>query len=98
MSRLAVPFPVKSFMDALERAGATVAPDAPADAVGEWWLDVACAGRTSNVGWRPDRGFGLYLSDEEAYGAKPDEIQADPQRAADLVLGMLRSGMSGPSA
>ena len=55
--------------------------DRPADAQGEWWLDVARDGFRSSVAWRPDRGFGVFTS-PPGFGERPDEIYGPPALAA----------------
>ena len=62
--------------------GASASIDAPVDPAGEWFLDIEIDGYSANVAWRADRGFGLYASDAEGYGAGPDEIFRDPGLAA----------------
>lgn len=86
-----VPGPVSSLAEALGKAGATVGFDAPAAADGEWWIDVRSGDRTTQVSWQGDRGFGVFLGDDGAYGAKPDELHGDPPRAAERLLQVLET-------
>ena len=60
--------------------------DAPADPAGEWFFDLEFDGYAANVAWRADRGFGIYVSDAEGYGAGPDEIFRDACLAARRLL------------
>lgn len=56
--------------------------DRPDDPAGEWWIDLAWSGFSTTIAWRPDRGFGLFTSDDEGYGAGPDEIYREAALAA----------------
>ncbi|TWB12841.1 helix-turn-helix protein [Nitrospirillum amazonense] len=71
--------------------GTTVSFDAPHEATGSWWIDIARDPYAATVLWRPGFGFGLFSSPNEGYGEKPDERYAEPQmaarRVAQLALG-----------
>lgn len=57
---------------------------------GEWWLDVCGEYGQATVCYQSDKGFGLYHNgDVGALGAKPDEVQADPEVAARRTLEIL---------
>jgi hypothetical protein len=60
---------------------ASVEIDRPADPQGEWWLDIACKDFQCNVAWRPDHGFGVFIS-KLGYADRPDEVY----RSVDLVV------------
>ncbi len=80
---LDLPEPVVEFCKCLAEVipDVEVEIDRPANARGEWWLDVACDGFHSSVAWRPDHGFGVFTS-PPGFGEKPDEIYRPPALAA----------------
>ena len=57
---------------------AIVTVDSPREPKGEYWLDVSRQKFHSTVSWRPKVGFGIFVSDEESYGERPDELYARP--------------------
>lgn len=60
--------------------------DEPSDPAGEWWIDFSIKGIAVNVAWRPNKGFGIYVSDENAYGTGPDEVYRSPKVAARRLM------------
>jgi len=66
----------------LDAADVSFAIDAPADVTGEWWVDVSFEGYSTTFAWREDRGFGIFTSEDDAYGARPDELYREPALAA----------------
>lgn len=56
--------------------------DEPLHADGEWWIDLAFEGFSTNVIWQIDCGFGIFTSDDDAYGTRPDELYPEPELAA----------------
>lgn len=60
--------------------------DEPSDPAGEWWIDFSIKGVEVNVAWRPNKGFGIYTSDENAYGTGPDEVYRSPELAARRLM------------
>src|SRR5690349_1364518 len=77
---------VKALIDALGNPRAKWAVDAPDDPNGEWWIDISLDDFKTTVAWKPDRGFGIYVSDDHAFGARPDEIYREAELAAKRVL------------
>lgn len=59
--------------------------DAPADPNGEWWVDLSLGDFSTNVAWRSSRGFGIFTSDKDAYGDRPDETYREPEQAAKRI-------------
>ncbi|PKL77051.1 MAG: hypothetical protein CVV27_07075, partial [Candidatus Melainabacteria bacterium HGW-Melainabacteria-1] len=49
---------------------------------GTSWLDVEACGKSVTIEWRPSRGFGLHLADEEddLFGSGPKEIYRSQER------------------
>jgi len=62
-----------------ECEGATVSVDTPRDPKGEYWLDVSVERFRTSVSWRPNIGFGVYVSDSGGYGERPDETYVRPE-------------------
>lgn len=77
---------------------AKVEVDAPAASDGVWWYDVTIQGKTDQVGWWPERGYGLYTSDDVGYGENPDVFETDPEAAARCLVGLLAKQAGEPSA
>ena len=77
------PQPIVDFTALLEaiEPSVQVSVDAPDLLEGEFFLDVAFAGFATEVSYRSEVGFGLFVSDGE-FGQKPDEIFKSPQKAA----------------
>lgn len=76
---------IESLIDCLSSLNITYEVDAPLDHSGEWWIDLSFDNFSTTVAWRSDRGFGIFTSDEDAYGARPDEIYREPQLAAKRI-------------
>lgn len=77
---------IQALIEALDNPRAKWIVDAPDDPRGEWWIDIALDDFTTAIAWRPDRGFGIYVSDDRAFGARPDEIYREPELAAKRLL------------
>jgi hypothetical protein len=75
------PDPILVFTKLLgqECEGAIVSVDSPRDPNGEYWLDVSLQKFRNSVSWKPKIGFGIFVSDAEGYGERPDEIYARPE-------------------
>lgn len=56
--------------------------DTPIDPAGEWWIDLSIGDYSTTIAWQADKGFGIYTSDDDAYGARPDEVFREPELAA----------------
>jgi hypothetical protein len=80
---------IQSLIDCLA-ADVSYEIDRPDDPAGEWWIDLAWNGFATIVAWRSDRGFGLFTSDDEGYGAGPDEIFREPALAAKRLCQLAR--------
>jgi hypothetical protein len=80
---LDLPGPVVEFSRVLAEVipDVEVEIDRPADARGEWWIDIARDGFRSSVAWRPGHGFGVFTS-PPSFGEKPDEVYRPPALAA----------------
>ncbi len=80
---LELPGPVAEFSKCLAEVipDVKIEIDRPADARGEWWLDLERDGFRSSVAWRPDHGFGVFTS-PPGFAEKPDEIYRPPALAA----------------
>lgn len=59
--------------------------DPPAVPSGDWWIELRLPSFITSVVWSEARGFGVYTSQDEAYGASPDEVFEDPALAAGRV-------------
>lgn len=68
---------------------AAVSIDAPADAGGNWWIDVTRGDRTATVEWRPKQGFGVGLG-PGGYGEGPEVVVPNVDTAARRVVDYLR--------
>ena len=60
--------------------------DPPADPSADWWVRLVVDDFSTDVVWNPDRGFGLFTSESDAYGARPDEVFGEPGQAATRLL------------
>jgi len=83
-------------IDAFLRALREVAPgakaqiDAPTDPKGETLLDVSDGTFNTEVSYRPDAGFGIFISDSK-YGQRPDEIYRSASKAAQRIVQLKES-------
>jgi DNA-binding XRE family transcriptional regulator len=41
---------------------------------GSSWLDLQLDDQFINIEWKPNKGFGLYLGDDDSYGVGPNEV------------------------
>ncbi|MFC5507905.1 helix-turn-helix domain-containing protein [Bosea massiliensis] len=73
---------IQRFIQSLALTGARHSIDEPADPNGEWWVDLEYRDFQANVSWRLDRGFGVFTSDDDSYGSRPDELYRNPDLAA----------------
>lgn len=64
--------------------------DAPDDPHADVWIDICRGQFSTNVSYRPTVGFGVYLEAPE-YGQRPDEVHADPLKAARRIQLLHRS-------
>jgi DNA-binding XRE family transcriptional regulator len=77
-------------LDAFLRALHEVAPgisskiDAPSDPKGETFIDLVEGSFSTEVSYRPDVGFGIYVSDP-TFGQRPDEIYRSAAKAAQRI-------------
>jgi len=88
---MTVPNEIVAFTDLLrhEFDDAEVNVDSPRDPNGEYWLDVSRQKFHSAVSWRPKVGFGVFVSDEESYGQRPDELYAHPDDACTRICQLI---------
>jgi DNA-binding XRE family transcriptional regulator len=83
-------------LDAFLRALSEVAPsaraqiDAPIDPKGETLLDLSDGTFSTEVSYRPDVGFGIFVSDSK-YGQRPDEIYRSASKAAQRIVQLKES-------
>jgi DNA-binding XRE family transcriptional regulator len=68
---------------------ATVAVDAPDNPNGEWWLDIVAGKFVERVAWRPAFGFGIFTSENDGFGDRPDEVYRRPEDASARLLQLL---------
>ena len=68
-----------------------VAVDAPANADGNWWLEIRAGKKRHTLEYRPGKGFGLFQGGP-GYGEGPDEIYRTPERAARRLAQLMNSG------
>jgi DNA-binding XRE family transcriptional regulator len=75
-----MPEPIRDFIKLIghECEGTEVSVDSPRDPNGEYWLDISVQKFRTSVSFKPKRGFGVFVSDPEGYGERPDEIYARP--------------------
>lgn len=64
--------------------------DMPDDQNAEVWIDISRGDFFTNVSYRPNIGFGVYLEAPE-FGQRPDEVHLNPSRAAKRVQQLYRS-------
>jgi hypothetical protein len=72
--------------------------DEPANATGEWWIDLGFDGYSTNVMWSADRGFGVFTSDDDSYASRPDEVYREPELAAKRLLQLAKRARNDRSA
>jgi hypothetical protein len=89
---------LRCLIECLHAADVSFEIDAPAEAAGEWWADLSFEGFSTNVAWRADRGFGIFTSDEDAYGSGPDEVYREPALAAKRLRQLAKRARSDRSA
>jgi DNA-binding XRE family transcriptional regulator len=83
-------------IDTFLRALREVAPsamaqiDAPTDPKGETFLDLSDGAFNTEVSYRPDVGFGIFVSDSK-YGQRPDEIYRSASKAAQRIVQLKES-------
>lgn len=54
--------------------------DLPDNASASSWLDLNLGDNVVTIEWKPTKGFGLYLDDDESYGSKPNEVYRTAER------------------
>ena len=57
--------------------GATISIDPPSAPSENTWIDIATNDQSLTVEYRPLLGFGLYSSEDGAFGVGPDEVYRD---------------------
>src|SRR3954469_25158613 len=83
-------------LDAFLRALRQVAPsataqiDAPMDPKGQTFLDLSDGTFSTEVSYRPDVGFGIFVSDSK-YGQRHDEIYRSASKAAKRIVKLKES-------
>lgn len=77
---------LESFLAALhETIPAMIARvDSPDDPNGETFIDLSCGRFGTEISYRPDSGFGIFIS-EGAYGQRPDEVYRSASKAAQRI-------------
>ena len=55
--------------------------DEPVDPTGEWWIDLRVDGWETSVAWRSEQGFGVFATDDLAFGQRPEEVYREPKSA-----------------
>jgi hypothetical protein len=85
------PHPIETLVRLLGESfeSTTVSVDAPRDPEGEYWLDVAVERFRSSVSWRPKIGFGIYVSESDGYGERPDEVYERPETTCTRIGQMI---------
>lgn len=83
------PIQVLTKLLAHECEGASVTVDVPRDSNGEWWLDIVWQRFRTSVAWNSKYGFGLFTSDSEGFGDRPDEIYAKPKDACARICQLM---------
>lgn len=81
---------LRKFADTVEHAiaDAKVELDAPAEAAGNWFIDVGSGRRRVSLEFRPGSGFAIFSKSAE-FGEGPMEIYRTPDRAARRVIQLL---------
>ena len=78
-------------IDAFVRALREVAPsasthiDSPSDPNGESFIDLTDGEFSTEISYRPETGFGIFVSDRQ-YGQRPDEIYRLAAKAAQRIV------------
>src|SRR6266850_1715012 len=93
---MSTPPSILAFTELLRREceGSTVSVDSPRDPNGEYWLDISVQRFRSAVSWKPKIGFGIFMSDAEDYGARPDEIYSRPEDACARICQLVEGAMN----
>ena len=77
---------VDDFLDALGEAapGVGAQVDPPSDPKGETFIDLSDGEFATEVSYRPEVGFGIFVS-ERTFGQRPDEIYRSAAKAAQRI-------------
>jgi DNA-binding XRE family transcriptional regulator len=85
-----------AFLSALSEVapGISAQVDAPSDPKGEAFIDLVDGNFNTEVSYRPDVGFGIYVSDP-TFGQRPDEIYRSASKAAQRIVQLRESYENG---
>src|SRR5882672_4445621 len=77
---------VDTFLRMLRRAapGVRAQVDTPSDPKGETFIDLSDGEFSTEVSYRPEIGFGIFVS-ERTFGQRPDEIYRSAPKAAQRI-------------
>lgn len=96
MTDTTLPDDVISLSTILEAGGIRLAVDAPRSPTGDWWLDATADGRSTEIVWHEDHGFGFFTGEDAGYGQRPDAVVRTPAEAAERIFGV-RTASATPS-
>lgn len=74
---------VRELRELAPRASAYV--DSPSDPKGESFIDLTDGEFSTEISYRPETGFGIFVSDRQ-YGQRPDEIYRSAAKAAQRIV------------
>lgn len=74
---------VRELRELAPRASAHV--DSPSDPKGESFIDLTDGEFSTEISFRPETGFGIFVSDRQ-YGQRPDEIYRSAAKAAQRIV------------
>jgi DNA-binding XRE family transcriptional regulator len=83
---------LEAFLSALREVAPSIIAhiDAPANPKGETFIDLRDGNFNTEVSYRPDVGFGIYVSDP-TFGQRPDELYRSASKAAQRILQLQES-------
>jgi DNA-binding XRE family transcriptional regulator len=83
---------VDAFLGALHESAPNISAqiDTPSDPKGEAFIDLTDGAFHTEVSYRPEVGFGIYVSDN-TFGQRPDEIYRSASKAAQRIVQLRES-------
>jgi hypothetical protein len=86
---MTTPAQIEALLDAL-KAEITLGfeIDRPAEASGQWWIDLEVGGMPITLSWQADAGFGLFTGayEDAGIGDRPDELYSESAQTSRRLL------------
>ena len=78
---------IDAFVHALRKVAPSASThiDSPNDPKGESFIDLTDGSFSTEISYRPEAGFGIFVSDRE-YGQRPDEVYRSAAKAAQRIV------------